>query len=261
MPILGKLQRKLGTIKEVDALAEWADCIIDEATDLKSIPEASDAETKSFLITAKLAEGGEKTFRIKAQNESEARKKFAQHHNQATIVNIKKEVEEANIQPTSAKSRTHIGNLSDPIVRSVVHPSSGKEIGLITKQPDGKFHAHTSSTALAHAQDGNFDSEEEAHQFIRNAHAKAMKNNKLSDKWQKREKLPQFANNQDAASANESVNEEEMAPDCTCRPHQTDSNCPVHGHDADPDGWNTMGESYEGKDELARILQMVKHKR
>jgi len=45
----------------------------------------------------------------------------------------------------------------------------------------------------------------------------------LSDKWQKREKLPQFANNQDAASANESVNESE--------------------------------------DELVRILQMVKHKR
>jgi len=53
-------------------------------------------------------------------------------YNEETVV-------EANIQPTSAKSRTHIGNLSHPITNSVVHPSSGKEIGLITKQPTEIF--------------------------------------------------------------------------------------------------------------------------
>jgi len=47
MPILGKLQRKLGTIKEVDALAEWADNIIEgdggqEALTPIGIPEATD---------------------------------------------------------------------------------------------------------------------------------------------------------------------------------------------------------------------------
>ena len=47
MPILGKLQRKLGTIKEVDALAEWADNIIEgdggqEALNPIGIPEATD---------------------------------------------------------------------------------------------------------------------------------------------------------------------------------------------------------------------------
>jgi hypothetical protein len=47
MPILGKLQRKLGTIKEVDALAEWADNIIEgdggqEALNPQGIPEATD---------------------------------------------------------------------------------------------------------------------------------------------------------------------------------------------------------------------------
>jgi hypothetical protein len=42
MPILNKLQKKVAEMREVDSLAEWADGIIDEATDLKSIPETSD---------------------------------------------------------------------------------------------------------------------------------------------------------------------------------------------------------------------------
>jgi hypothetical protein len=91
---------------------------------------------------------------------------------------VKEEVlDEANIEPTNAKSRTHIGNLSHPVVNSVVH--SGKQIGLITKQPNGEFHAHHSAAKLAHAQSSTFDSKEKAHQFIRNAHAKAIKNGTL----------------------------------------------------------------------------------
>jgi len=55
MPILGKLQRKLGTIKEVDALAEWADNIIEgdggqEALDPQGIPEAAGPETLAHNI-------------------------------------------------------------------------------------------------------------------------------------------------------------------------------------------------------------------
>jgi hypothetical protein len=47
MPILGKLQRKLGNIKQVDELAEWADNIIEgdggqEALNPIGIPEATD---------------------------------------------------------------------------------------------------------------------------------------------------------------------------------------------------------------------------
>jgi hypothetical protein len=47
MPILGKLQRKLGNIKQVDELAEWADSIIEgdggqEALNPIGIPEATD---------------------------------------------------------------------------------------------------------------------------------------------------------------------------------------------------------------------------
>jgi len=86
-------------------------------------------------------------------------------------------VYEANIEPTSAKSRSHIGNLSNPTVNSVVH--SGKEIGLITKQPNGKYHAHHSAAKLAHAQGGTFDTKDKAHQFVRDAHAKAIQNGTL----------------------------------------------------------------------------------
>jgi hypothetical protein len=109
---------------------------------------------------------------------------------------VKEEVEmvyEANIQPTAAKSRSHIGNLSHPTTNPVAHPSSGKEIGLITKQPDGKYHAHPSSVKLSHSQGGTFDTKDQAHQHIRNAHAKAIKTGMLSDRWKKQEKLPQFA--------------------------------------------------------------------
>jgi hypothetical protein len=102
-------------------------------------------------------------------------------------------VYEANIEPTSAKSRSHIGNLSDPITNTVVHPSSGKAIGIITKQPSGEYYAHHSAAKLSHAESGTFDNKDKAHQFIRNAHAKAIKNNTLSDRWKKQNKLSQFA--------------------------------------------------------------------
>jgi hypothetical protein len=54
MPILGKLQRKLGNIKQVDELAEWADNIIEgdgrEAINPQGIPEAAGAETLAHNI-------------------------------------------------------------------------------------------------------------------------------------------------------------------------------------------------------------------
>ena len=97
-------------------------------------------------------------------------------------------VYEANIEPTSAKSRSHIGNLSNPTVNSVEH--SGKQIGLITKQSNGQYYAHHSAAKLAHAQSGTFDNKDKAHQFIRDAHAKAIKNGTLkSDGVQKEAKL------------------------------------------------------------------------
>ena len=39
MPILSRLRKTVAEMKEVDALSEWADGLLDEATDLKTIPE------------------------------------------------------------------------------------------------------------------------------------------------------------------------------------------------------------------------------
>jgi hypothetical protein len=61
----------------------------------------------------------------------------------------------------------------------------GKQIGLITKQPSGEYHAHHSAAKLAHAKSGTFDTKDKAHQFIRNAHADAIKKGTLSDKFSK----------------------------------------------------------------------------
>ena len=62
-----------------------------EESDMSGVMHAAKHYNKSFLITAELAEGGKKTFRVRAQSERVARDKFAQHHNQATIVSVEEE--------------------------------------------------------------------------------------------------------------------------------------------------------------------------
>jgi hypothetical protein len=124
----------------------------------------------------------------KKQREEEEARKAANEKRALTP----KQTNEANIEPTSAKSRSHIGNLSNPVVNSVVHPSSGKEIGIISKQSNGEYYAQHTATALSNQKSGTFDTKDKAHQFIRDAHAKAIKNDTLSDKFLKRKPLPQF---------------------------------------------------------------------
>jgi hypothetical protein len=60
-------------------------------SDPSGIMHAAKNYNKSFLITAELAEGGKKTFRVRAQSERVARDKFDQHYNQATILKVKEE--------------------------------------------------------------------------------------------------------------------------------------------------------------------------
>ena len=125
---------------------------------------------------------------IQAQKQEVAQSIFPEE-----VEEFEEEVEmvyEANIEPTSAKSRTHIGNLSNPVVNSVVR--SGKEIGLITKQPSGEYHAHHSAAKLAHAQSNTFDTKDKAHQFIRDAHAKAIKNGTLKSSFVQKEEVEQI---------------------------------------------------------------------
>ena len=60
-------------------------------SDISGIMHAAKNYNRSFLITAELAEGGKKTFRVRAQSERAAREKFAQHHNQARVISVKEE--------------------------------------------------------------------------------------------------------------------------------------------------------------------------
>jgi hypothetical protein len=91
-----------------------------------------------------------------------------------------------NLAKKTTKEEVEIG--------PVIHAKSGKEIGIVTKQPNGGgYHALHSAASLAHAQTGMFDSKDKAHQFIHDAHAKAIKNNTLSDKFLKKNPSPQLS--------------------------------------------------------------------
>jgi hypothetical protein len=61
-----------------------------EGSDISGLLAASHLN-KSFIITAELAEGGTKKFRVKAQSERVAKEKFMKHHSMAKIVDVKEE--------------------------------------------------------------------------------------------------------------------------------------------------------------------------
>jgi len=91
-----------------------------------------------------------------------------------------------NLAKKTTKEEVEIG--------PVIHAKSGKEIGIVTKQPNGGgYHALHSAASLAHKQTGTFDSKDKAHQFIHDAHAKAIKNNTLSDKFLKKNPSTQLS--------------------------------------------------------------------
>jgi hypothetical protein len=60
-------------------------------SDMSGIMHAAKHLNKSFIITADVAEGGRKKYRVKAQSERVAQEKFAKHHSMAKIVDIKEE--------------------------------------------------------------------------------------------------------------------------------------------------------------------------
>jgi hypothetical protein len=61
-----------------------------EGGDISGLLAASHLN-KSFIITAELAEGGTKKYRVKAQSERVAKEKFMKHHSMAKIVDVKEE--------------------------------------------------------------------------------------------------------------------------------------------------------------------------
>jgi len=60
-------------------------------SDMSGIMHAAKNYNKSFIITADVAEGGRKKYRVRAQSERVAREKFAKHYSMAKIVDIKEE--------------------------------------------------------------------------------------------------------------------------------------------------------------------------
>jgi hypothetical protein len=180
------LQKKMG-MPQTGMKPKKEEFELDETTGITDYNPKSQGGTRKELLAMYAKSGNPK-------HAEAARKAGAtQSELKMASASMKKEefeyVYEANIEPTAAKSRTHIGNLSHPIVNSVNHPKSGKEIGLITKQPDGKYHAFHSAAKPAHAQSGTFDNKDKAHQFVRDAHAKAIKSGTLKDKFLNKEEV------------------------------------------------------------------------
>ena len=190
----------------------------------ESVNEMDKSQTPPGRDGSNDSDAGKKEYTAKATTAKKVAKDAKKILNKE--LNKKQGVAEANIQPTGAASRSHISNLSNPVTNSVVHPSSGKEIGLITQQPSGEYYAHPTSTALANSQGGTFATKDEAHQFIRNAHAKAIKNGTVSDKWLKQQPLPQFAKGQGVAEATGDEKFDTMMGQIQREPKYPDSQMP-----------------------------------
>jgi hypothetical protein len=80
---------------------------VEEASDISGLLAASNLN-KSFIITAELAEGGTKKYRVKAQSERVAKEKFMKHHSMAKIVDVKEETfESTQFTPNDFKTNSY----------------------------------------------------------------------------------------------------------------------------------------------------------
>lgn len=76
-----------------------------ETSDVSGLLAASKLNN-SYIITAELAEGGTKKFRVKAQSERVALEKFKKHYAMAKVIDVTPEVQEATTMPTSPTAPT-----------------------------------------------------------------------------------------------------------------------------------------------------------
>lgn len=67
---------------------------------------------KSFIITAELAEGGTKKYRVKAQSKRVAKEKFMKHHSMAKIVDVKEENLDEGMPSSVAKHKQDLAYMS-----------------------------------------------------------------------------------------------------------------------------------------------------
>ena len=105
-------------------------------SDISGLLSASNLN-KSFIITAELAEGGKKKFRVKAQNERVAIEKFKKHHSMAKIINVAEEgVEEGSKYPRNPASY-HLKKY--PVPQDQLARPVKKEPKKPEKKPDEKL--------------------------------------------------------------------------------------------------------------------------
>ena len=130
---LDQLARNLGFKNS----SEWARA----ATQGKGVTEsdisgllAASHLNRSFIITANLAEGGTKKFRVKAQSERVAVEKFKKHHSMAEIVDVKEETVKEDWQKVNKSDKTD--GMSDKAVKAYRRENPGSKLKTaVTKDP------------------------------------------------------------------------------------------------------------------------------
>ena len=98
-PVSPTVKKMIADITDSDTSPEHKQSAIDdimkkhmgEASDPSGMMHAARHYNKSFIITAELAEGGTKKYRVYAQSERVAREKFSQHYNMAKVLRVEEE--------------------------------------------------------------------------------------------------------------------------------------------------------------------------
>lgn len=132
-----------------------------EASDISGLLAASQLN-KSFIITAKTAEGATKRYRVRAQSERVAREKFTQHHAQATIVDVQPE----SVTETSARERLHQRHQELRKKSGLPDPKYYQELRATYDLPDAERYAKTAELKKkygikeARKPENNFDIED-----------------------------------------------------------------------------------------------------
>ena len=131
------LSKKYQDLKDIHATEKLSKDVA-EVSDPSGMMHAARHYNKSFIITAKLAEGGTKKYRIHAQSERVAREKFSQHYNMAKILTVEEEgVAEGNDGYDDESTRDEYMNLQSGNYVRDTQDSSG-EVFIMRGQPDDR---------------------------------------------------------------------------------------------------------------------------
>ena len=90
-----------------DQLLAVSSAAMAEASDISGLVHAARHYNRSFIVTARTAEGSTRRYRVRAQSERTAREQFSRHHNQAEILAVREEnLDETDISENAAEPTT-----------------------------------------------------------------------------------------------------------------------------------------------------------